>query len=155
MTDSNLFQILVAGLGGLGGIAGIVSLLVFIAGRIDKRRENSRAHLAKEISDAAEIKKIALEFEQKGAEAVEAALWKIVGEKNEEIKGLKEEIDQLEQNNSLARPLVTKIYTAVRTLRKSCDALERLINKQEAQEKLITAMDQLRANLESLEALLP
>lgn len=153
--DFTWTQILVAAVGSIGGVSGVVTLLVFITGRIDKRREREKAAQDKAIHETEGIRRLEYEFAQKTDEAVKAELWRLIGEQKEEIRLLKAEIEESEAHQSLSRPAIQKIYNASRKIRRQVDNLSFLVMKETAHDDLAKEVEILRQDVEELEKSLP
>lgn len=153
--DFTWTQILLAAVGSIGGVSGVVGLLVFITGRIDKRRERLKAEKSEAIHETAEIRRLELEFTHKTDDAVKAELWRMIGEQKEEIKLLKTELEESDNANSMSRPTIQKIYIASRKIRRQVDNLSFLIMKETPYSDLAKEVEILRQDVDELEKNLP
>lgn len=148
-------QILLAAVGSIGGVSGIVGFLVFITGRMDKRRERFRTEKSEAIHETAEIRRLELEFSHKSDDAVKSELWRLIGEQKEEIKMLKAELEESDNANSMSRPTIQRIYIASRKIRRQADNLNFLIMKEMPYSDLAKEAEILLQDIDELEKNLP
>lgn len=112
-------ELLLVLIGSSGFVGGVVSILVFIAGRLDKRRERNEASQTEALHNSAELKRIGLEERS----AVEQSLWKMLEAKDAEITALKTRIEALEKANALSRPVMSKISSVISEMKREVESV--------------------------------
>lgn len=145
------FQVLLTGIAAAGGVAGIIRVLAYISRRLDRRKNLRAEEKALELSNSVEMRKL----EGEAALRNEQVLWKIIEKKEQEVEDLKHEIRELQHLHALSRPVIAKIYSAYRNLRRQIDVLDLLVIREADNSDLAAEMEILRQKLDQLEASLP
>jgi hypothetical protein len=104
-------------------VGSVIPLANFISGRLKERRERIEAANRKKVSDAVEVKRLEIESKDKQTATTEAALWKLLEERETEIADLKVELKECEKGARLERPLINKVLANLRTMRRDLEAL--------------------------------
>lgn len=128
--DLSLEKILTYLLGSIGGVTGLFYGIKYVYELLEKRADKRRAD--KRTS------------EEKAYEAV----WKLYEDKKSECEKLKQEIIELEKGDSLSRPVVSKIYQAVRKLGRQIEILDTVFLKEFFDEEITS--DDLKALCEAV-----
>lgn len=144
-------ELVMAIMGSGGIIGGLVSLLVFIAGRLDRKRDRDQEELETSIHSSAEFKRIKLEEKS----SVEQSLWRMMEAKDAEIKALREEIAELERTQTLTRPVINNIITIIRAMRKELDSIKVIMLSDEETKYFQARWIALGDKLNELENLIP
>lgn len=103
-----------------GCILAVVALLKVvneISTRWDAREKRIAEGRVAEIANAVEVKRLLAETDEKSHKALVEYLWQI-------IENQKEEIQQLEGEGKLTRPMVKQIYAKLRDIRHNIEALK-------------------------------
>lgn len=137
-------DILLAFIGSAGILGGVMTVISFIVGRIDKRRERIREERDLEVSHSVGIDRVRLD----SATATEAALWKIIQE-------LKESLAEEKRFATLTRPNVIKIAADVRAIRKEIESLNLMILNEEETNVFMRRFQTVKQLLDQIETILP
>lgn len=143
--------ILGAVLGSIGGIGGIIAIARFVSERLEVRRKRIDDGDKRKIADAVEVKRLELAAEGQKTVSVEAALWKLIEEKQNEITDLRIRVIDCEKKATLDRPLINKLYMNIRAMRRDLDSLHKVRRTQEESERFT----RVRELLDATEAMLP
>lgn len=121
-----------------------MTVISFIVGRIDKRRERHKEEAEMELSHSAEADRIKLDSKN----STEAALWKIIEE-------LKENLAEEKKFATLTRPNVIKIAGDVRAIRKEIESLNLMILNEEETNVFMRRFQTVKQLLDQIETILP
>ena len=141
--------------GGGGTITGLVLLFNAIAARIDIRNERKKKADLDRIANAVEVKRLQADTDERSAETLVSNLWKLVETKNKEIAELKQEIEQLEKEGKLTRPVINQIYAKLRAMRKEIESLNLMILNEEETNVFMRRFGAVKMLLDEAEGLLP
>lgn len=117
------FQLFVAAAGSSGLVGGLWTAFVFFSGKLEARRKRQIEERAKEISSAADLKRIDIDT---GAQSTKL-LWDIIAEHKAEIRDLRSELNAAERAERLDRVSVMQIYEYVRQIQNEMDSLNLMI----------------------------
>lgn len=155
MNEYGWLQIIAIVIGGGGGITGIISILVFIAGRIDKAREQRAQELVTHLSNSADIKRIELEQSTIDNKTIVDQLWKMLDEEKSDVTRLKKEVETLQDSNLLSQKNALTIYVAIRKMRQQLDLVELLLNTETESDNILNEVREIKKQLDEVEKLLP
>lgn len=144
-------EIMIAILGGGGLLAGLISLLNFIATRLDARRKNKKEDKAEQSLHTTETERLKLEGNKNSIDL----LWKIIDEKNIEICELKIEVTNAEKFATLTRPNVIKLAADIRLIRKEIESLNLMILNEEETNVFMRRFQNVKVLLDDIENILP
>lgn len=122
----------------IGAIVALLKGFNELSTRWEARKTRIKENRLAEIANAVEIKRIVAETDEKSHKALLEYLWQI-------IENQKAEIEQLENDGKLTRPVIKQLYVKLRDLRQEIDALR--LSEDEARP--------LKALLDETEELLP
>lgn len=162
MTEFSWNEIIVIVFGGGGVVAGLVSLLKEISARYDKAVEDKK----KAAEKAAEEKRKAAELENTTTielrrlelsedERNNAEWQKILAYWEKRVEDLKQELKEIKDTDSLARPVITRIYQNVRRVRTEVDRIDSMIFRLQKHEVLAAQCNEVKKHLDNLEKALP
>ena len=133
------------------GIVGGVPFFKWLGEQIEKKKQEKQARAAQNISNTVEFRKVEI-----GDRAqTNDELWQIIESKNTELQRLDGKIKELEQTYSLPRPLMTKIYHAMRVVARQVDNIRSLVERGEKKENVIVEIDILDQKIDDVDKLLP
>lgn len=144
-------EIILALIGGGGFLAGLISLFNAIAVRLDARRKNKKEDKAEQFLHVSEAEKLKLEGNKNAADL----LWKIIEEKNAEIRELKTEVEDAEKFAALTRPNVIKLAADVRAIRKEIESLNVMVLSEEDTNVFMRRFQAVKVLLDDIESILP
>lgn len=134
---------------------GIVTALIggvkLVSDLIEKRQKEKQEKKSLDLSAAAELRRL----EHEHGNDVNAELWRIIVDKQNEIVKLKQEIQDLDTMDSLTRPVVLKLRKAARTVGSQIEILISLVVKETAHKDLLKEIEILEQNYNELENQLP
>lgn len=148
-------EIALAVVGGGGLIGGCVALFSFVAARLDARTQKTEADEKRRLADAVEMRRIEAEREGRDADALVENLWKLIGEKDSELKAQRLEIADLETKATTNRPMLLKVYANLRAMRREIESLNVMVLSEEETNVFMRRFQTVKVLLDDTESLLP
>lgn len=133
--------------GVVGGVIAIIKAGAFIAKELEARRQ-------RKIGDIVEVRRLQLDYSDKGIERELIQAWKIVDEKDEQLAEVKAKLKESEQAERLNRPTIMKIYKHIRAIRLELDSLNVLVLDQETTNVFARRWNKVKAEMDEIEAIL-
>ncbi len=148
--ESPYQEILTLLVGG-GLLTGFISAYKAISEAVEAKKKQAAEDARIQLSESSELRKL----EHESDEAMRAEFWRIIAAKDKECEKLKEELEKIDNADTLARPLRLQIRTAARGLGRQIEILDSLIVRDAPNRDLITEMEILRQKFDDLEKQLP
>jgi len=105
-------ELVIAFLGSGGLLGGLFTIVVFVVGRLDKRRERRENNDTLSRSETAEFRRLEIEDET----ATDARWEKLANRYSAEITGLEEKLKECEDEASLTRPILAQLHRTLNTM---------------------------------------
>jgi hypothetical protein len=137
-----------------GAIAGVIKIFTFISHQLDARRKRIEAREQKKLDASVEARRLTLDYSEKGERNTITELWKLVDDKDEEIKDLEAKLKEAEKAERLNRPTIMKIYGYVRDIRNEMDSLNIMLLSEEETNVFARRWGNIKVIIQNLEAVL-
>lgn len=110
-------EVLLIAFGGAGIVAGLVSVLTFVAGRIDKARENKKQDTDSHITESSQFERIRLD----SMIFTKETFIDLIRELQKQIADLREEVEKCESHRKFDRQEMKDLKIKINKLEKNVD----------------------------------
>lgn len=137
-----------------GGVVVLIRIATFVAKELDARRQRIEDRDQKRLEASVEARRLTLDYSEKGERNTVTELWKLVDDKDEEIKDLEAKLKDAERAERLNRPTIMRIFHHVRAMRSELDHLNLLVLGEEETNIFMTRFRNTKEILGKIEGIL-